>query len=203
MEHRKFSDDFKRDAVLKATAAGASKSSIAKDLGVSNNLLHRWIRKLTGSPTFKAMPGTRPVLTVPAASKAASTPVLAESVAAAAEAADATAQQPAKTQIGRPLGSRNKRKLVRVGRSALQSAPAAQSATEVAEQAKPAVKAQPTPAKRRQRRTAASRPSGAQAIAAMEKSAPASDTSPLRKKLQSARAERDVLKKLLAYYANI
>jgi len=41
---RKFSDEFKREAVRLATQSGVTKSQISRELGINANLLGRWCR---------------------------------------------------------------------------------------------------------------------------------------------------------------
>ena len=41
---RKFSDEYKREAVRLATQPGVTKSQVASDLGINANLLGRWCR---------------------------------------------------------------------------------------------------------------------------------------------------------------
>ncbi len=41
---RKFSDEYKREAVRLATQAGVTKSQVGRELGINANLLGRWCR---------------------------------------------------------------------------------------------------------------------------------------------------------------
>jgi len=41
---RKFSDEYKREAVQMATQPGVTKSQVARELGINANLLGRWCR---------------------------------------------------------------------------------------------------------------------------------------------------------------
>jgi transposase len=41
---RKFSDEYKREAVRLATAPGVTKSQVGRELGINANLLGRWCR---------------------------------------------------------------------------------------------------------------------------------------------------------------
>ena len=41
---RKFSDEYKREAVQLATQPGVTKSQVARELGINANLLGRWCR---------------------------------------------------------------------------------------------------------------------------------------------------------------
>lgn len=50
MERRKFTDEFKREAVKLARQPGASKAGIAKDLGINANMLSRWTREQECKP---------------------------------------------------------------------------------------------------------------------------------------------------------
>ena len=43
-KRRKFSDEFKREAVRLATQSGVAKSQIGRELGINANLLGRWCR---------------------------------------------------------------------------------------------------------------------------------------------------------------
>ena len=51
---RKFSDEFKREAVRLATQSGVTKSQISRELGINANLLGRWCRDFSanGSAAF-------------------------------------------------------------------------------------------------------------------------------------------------------
>ena len=53
---RKFSDEYKREAVRLATEPGVTKSQVARELGVNANLLARWCRDLESNGTA-AFPG--------------------------------------------------------------------------------------------------------------------------------------------------
>ena len=44
MGRRKFSDEFKREAVELATTPGVTKAQIARELGIGAGLLGRWMR---------------------------------------------------------------------------------------------------------------------------------------------------------------
>lgn len=54
---RKFSAEFKREAVGLAQSSDQSVSQVARDLGVSPNVLTRWVRE--GRPTDPRVPGAR------------------------------------------------------------------------------------------------------------------------------------------------
>jgi transposase-like protein len=45
MKHRQFSDTFKSEAVRRANTPGTVKASVAKELDITSNILHRWIRE--------------------------------------------------------------------------------------------------------------------------------------------------------------
>ena len=47
-KRRKYSEEFKREAVQLTRQPGASVSQIARDIGVGSNLLFRWRRQLEG-----------------------------------------------------------------------------------------------------------------------------------------------------------
>jgi transposase len=53
---RKFDREFKREAVKLATRGDKSLTQVARDLGISTNVLSRWKRQLTDDPDF-AFPG--------------------------------------------------------------------------------------------------------------------------------------------------
>jgi transposase len=53
MQRRRFTEEFKQEAVRLASQPGASKAGIAKDLGITGNMLARWVREHkdeTGKP---------------------------------------------------------------------------------------------------------------------------------------------------------
>jgi len=45
MQRRRFTDEFKREAVRLANQSGASKASIAAGLSITTNMLSRWARE--------------------------------------------------------------------------------------------------------------------------------------------------------------
>lgn len=47
-KRRRFSDEFKREAVRLATQSGVSKSEVGRELGINANLLSRWCRECEG-----------------------------------------------------------------------------------------------------------------------------------------------------------
>ncbi len=53
---RKFDSEFKREAVKLATRGDRTMTQVARDLGISANILSRWKRQLTDDPAF-AFPG--------------------------------------------------------------------------------------------------------------------------------------------------
>ena len=46
---RKFSDEYKREAVRLTTEPGVTKSQVARELGINANLLGRWCRDLASN----------------------------------------------------------------------------------------------------------------------------------------------------------
>ena len=54
---RKFSPEFKSEAVRLATQVGMSVNSVAQDLGVNDSVLRRWIRE-SANPAKIKQPGT-------------------------------------------------------------------------------------------------------------------------------------------------
>ena len=56
MRRRKFSDEFKREAVELTKDPGVTQAQIARDLGIGANLLGRWVRELRKSGG-EAFPG--------------------------------------------------------------------------------------------------------------------------------------------------
>jgi len=55
-KRRKYSEEFKREAVGLTRQPGASVSQVARDIGVAANLLFRWRRQVEEEP--KAFPGS-------------------------------------------------------------------------------------------------------------------------------------------------
>ncbi len=53
---RKFTDEFKREAVKLARQPGATMSTIARELGVERSVLSAWVRK-TGEGRYEPAPG--------------------------------------------------------------------------------------------------------------------------------------------------
>jgi transposase len=45
MQRRRFTQEFKQEAVKLASRPGISKASIARDLGINANMLARWVRE--------------------------------------------------------------------------------------------------------------------------------------------------------------
>ena len=56
-KRRKYSEEFKREAVGLTRQPGASVSEVARDIGIGANLLFRWRRKFEGEGK-KAFPGS-------------------------------------------------------------------------------------------------------------------------------------------------
>ena len=54
MPRRRFSDEFKREAVELTLQSGVTQAQIARELGIGANLLGRWVRELrdAGSSAF-------------------------------------------------------------------------------------------------------------------------------------------------------
>ena len=55
-KRRKYSEEFKREAVGLTRQPGANVSQVARDIGVGSNLLFRWRRELEGDG--KSFPGS-------------------------------------------------------------------------------------------------------------------------------------------------
>jgi transposase len=56
VRRRKFSDEYKREAVRLATQPGVTKSQVAQELGINANLLGRWCRDFAANGAA-AFPG--------------------------------------------------------------------------------------------------------------------------------------------------
>jgi len=56
VRRRKFSDEYKREAVRLATQPGVTKSQVAQELGINANLLARWCRDFAANGAA-AFPG--------------------------------------------------------------------------------------------------------------------------------------------------
>ncbi len=56
VRRRKFSDEYKREAVGLATQPGVSKSQVGRELGINANLLSRWCRDFAANGVA-AFPG--------------------------------------------------------------------------------------------------------------------------------------------------
>jgi transposase len=52
-KRRKFSREYKIEAVKLVTEKGLSVAEVARDLGITENLLHRWKRQLRDDPGFE------------------------------------------------------------------------------------------------------------------------------------------------------
>jgi len=57
MAKRTYTKEFKVEAVRQVVEGGKSVASVARDLGISANLLHRWQRALEEEAAEKAFPG--------------------------------------------------------------------------------------------------------------------------------------------------
>ena len=60
-KRRKYSDEFKREAVQLTNHPVVSKSQIARDLGINPNMLGRWCKEFQtgGNKAFKFVPGPK------------------------------------------------------------------------------------------------------------------------------------------------
>ena len=58
--HRKFDDNFKRQAVANWLASGKSAEVIARELGIISNLLYAWRKRFAPEDACRAMPGAKP-----------------------------------------------------------------------------------------------------------------------------------------------
>jgi transposase len=56
MGRRKYSDEYKREAVALAEEPGVTQAQVARDLGISANVLGRWVREFKDSGG-RAFPG--------------------------------------------------------------------------------------------------------------------------------------------------
>ena len=56
MSRRKFTQEFKEEAVLLVKQSGASVSEIARNLGLNDNVLRRWVKEYA-EPNTMAFPG--------------------------------------------------------------------------------------------------------------------------------------------------
>ena len=56
MERRKFTREFKLEAVKLIKERGASYSQASRDLDVNSNVLHKWVRQFSGDPE-QSFPG--------------------------------------------------------------------------------------------------------------------------------------------------
>ena len=56
MERRKFTAEFKREAVRLATQPGASRAKVSRELGLNANMLGRWTRQFK-SGKWESTPG--------------------------------------------------------------------------------------------------------------------------------------------------
>jgi transposase len=56
MGRRKYSDEYKREAVALTREPGATQAQVARDLGISPNMLGKWVREVRESGE-RAFPG--------------------------------------------------------------------------------------------------------------------------------------------------
>ena len=56
MERRRFTTEFKREAVRQAQQPGVSRAKVARELGLNANMLGRWVRQFS-SGKWEARPG--------------------------------------------------------------------------------------------------------------------------------------------------
>jgi transposase len=56
MERRRFTAEFKREAVRQAQQPGISSARVAQELGLNANMLRRWMRQF-GAGKWEAIPG--------------------------------------------------------------------------------------------------------------------------------------------------
>lgn len=56
-KRRKYSEEFKREAVAQTRQAGVSRSQVAREIGINPNMLSRWRRELE-TASGKAFSGT-------------------------------------------------------------------------------------------------------------------------------------------------
>lgn len=50
MSHRKYTDEYKAEAIKQVTERGHSAHEVAKRLGMSGDTLYRWVRESTKAP---------------------------------------------------------------------------------------------------------------------------------------------------------
>jgi len=58
MERRRFTAEFKAEAVRQALLPGVSKAQVAQDLGIHSNMLRKWIRLSKGEADSKPVKAT-------------------------------------------------------------------------------------------------------------------------------------------------
>jgi transposase len=58
MERRRFTAEFKAEAVRQALLPGVSKAQVAQDLGIHSNMLRKWIRLAQGDSNPKLAKAT-------------------------------------------------------------------------------------------------------------------------------------------------
>ena len=56
MERRRFTTEFKREAVRQAQQPGVSRAKVARELGLNANMLGRWVRQFS-SGKWETTPG--------------------------------------------------------------------------------------------------------------------------------------------------
>ena len=59
MQRKRYSAEFKREAVKLASGPGMSKRQVAQELGIHENLLRTWVRQFAAGK-WEAAPGTDP-----------------------------------------------------------------------------------------------------------------------------------------------
>ena len=57
-KRRKFSDEYKREAVRLATQPGVTKSQVGRELGINANQLGRWCRDYAAMPSSLQLAGS-------------------------------------------------------------------------------------------------------------------------------------------------
>lgn len=58
MERRRFTAEFKAEAVRQALLPGVSKAQVAQQLGIHSNMLRKWIRLVQGGHNPKLLKAT-------------------------------------------------------------------------------------------------------------------------------------------------
>ncbi len=57
MERKRYTEEFKREAVRQALQPGSSTAKVAHDLQIHANLLHRWLRERAASKNIRMAKG--------------------------------------------------------------------------------------------------------------------------------------------------